>query len=126
MRQGNKESVAEFANRFNQTEFELEKLVPNIHRLPTTKDTQDICCELELIHAFVIKLKDSISKELVSRELKHTSLQSMIEAAQRFEDHKAKDTTEDITNWTPDVLYSGYGPTRPSSDGYKGSKKATH
>ena len=56
MRQGNKESVAEFANRFNQTQFELEKLVPNINRLPTTKDTQDICCELELIHAVVIKL----------------------------------------------------------------------
>ena len=66
MRQGNKESVAEFANRFNQTQFELEKLVPSIHRLPTTKDTKDICCELELIHAFVIKLKDSISKESVS------------------------------------------------------------
>ena len=52
-----KESVAEFANRFNQTQFELEKLVLNIHRLQTTKDTHDICYELELIHAFVNKLK---------------------------------------------------------------------
>ena len=127
MRQGNKESVAEFANRFSQTQFELENLVPNIHRLPTTKDTRDICCELELIHAFVIKLKDCISKELVSREFKYTSLQSLIEAAQCFEDHKAKDTTtEDVTNWTPDVLYSGYGPTRPSNNGYKRSKRKQH
>ena len=47
----------------------------------------------------------------------------MIEAAQQFEDHKAKDTTEDVTNWAPAVLYSGYGPTRPSNNGYKGSKQ---
>ena len=31
-----------------------------------------------------------ISKDLVSREFKYTSLQSLIEAAQYFEDHKAQ------------------------------------
>ena len=59
----------------------------------------------------------------MSREFKYTSLQSLVEAAQRFETTKLKDTTEDVTNWTPDVLYSGYGPTRPSNNGYKGSKQ---
>ena len=81
MEQTTKESVAEFANRFTQTQFELEILVPNIHRFPESKDTKTICNELELIHAFVIKLKPSISKDLVSREFKYTSLQSPIEAA---------------------------------------------
>ena len=85
MEQTAKQSVAEFANRFTQTRFELEKLVPNIHRCPESKDSN----ELELIHAFVIKLKPPITKDLVSREFKYTSLQSLIEAAQRFEDHKA-------------------------------------
>ena len=57
--QGNKESVAEFANRFTQN-------IPNIHRLSITKDAKDSCSELELIHAFVIKLKDSIKKDFKS------------------------------------------------------------
>ena len=60
MEQTAKESVAEFANRFTQTQFELENLVPNIHRFPESKDSKAICNELELIHAFVIKLKPSI------------------------------------------------------------------
>ena len=71
MEQTVKESVAEFANRFTQTQFELEKLVPNIHRLPESKDSKAICNELELIHAFVIKLKPPISKDLVSRKYKN-------------------------------------------------------
>ena len=113
MEQTAKESVAEFANRFTQTQFELEKLVPNIHRFPESKDSKDICNELELIYAFVIKLKPSISKDLVSGEFKYTSLQSLIETAQRFEKHKASVQDKlSATNWAPDVLYSsGYGPT---------------
>ena len=78
MQQGNKESVAEFANRFTQTQLELVKLVLNIHCLPTTKDAKDSCSELELIHAFVITLKDPVKKDLVSREFKYSSLQSLI------------------------------------------------
>ena len=113
MDQTAKESVSEFANRFMQTQFELEKLVPNIHKFPESKGSKAICNELELIHAFVIKLKPSISKDLVSREFKYTSLQSLIEAAQRFEDHKALVQDKlSATNWAMDVLYSsGYGPT---------------
>ena len=78
----NNESVADFGNHFTQTQFEVEKLVPNIHRLPASKDSTNNFSELELIHTFVIKLKDSISKELVSREFNYTSLQSLIKAAQ--------------------------------------------
>ena len=134
MEQTAKESVAEFANRFTQTQFELEKLVPNIHRFPESKDSKDICNELELIHAFVIKLKPSISKDLVSRAFKYISLQSLIEAAQCFEDHKAP--VQDklfATNWAPDVLYSsGYGPTNnmkgtnPNHQGRWGCKSRNH
>ena len=84
-----------------------------VHWLLESKDSKAICNELELIHVFVIKLKASISKDLVSHEFKCTSLQSLIEAAQRFEDHKAPVQDKlSATNWAPDVLYSsGYGPT---------------
>ena len=92
---------------FTQTQFELEKLVPNIHRFPESKDSKDIWNELELIHAFVIKLKPSISKDLVSRKFKYTSLQSLIEAAQRFEDHEyggPNVTSENLRIWLSESL----------------------
>ena len=90
-------------------------MVPDIHRLPASKDSTNNCSELELIHAFVIQLKDSISKELVSREFNYTSLQSLIEAAQRFEEHKDPIIQDKpVSNWTPDVLFSGRGPSRPT------------
>ena len=73
MQQGNKESIAEFANHFTQTQLELEKLVPNIHRFSATKDAKD-SSEVELIHSFIIKLRDPIKKDLVSREFKYSSL----------------------------------------------------
>ena len=113
MEQTAKESVAEFANRFTQTQIELEKLIPNIHQFPQSKDSKDICNELELIHAFMIKLKPSISKDLVSFKFKYNSLQSLIEAGQRFEDHKAPVQDKlSATNCALDVLHSsGYGPT---------------
>ena len=96
-----------------QTQCELEKLVPNIHWFPKSKDSKDICNELELIHVFVIKLKPSISKDLVSHKFKYTSLQLLIEAAQCVEDHKAPVQDKlSATNWALDILYSsGYGPT---------------
>ena len=48
----------------------------------------------------------------------------MIEEAQCYKDHKAQDTmiNKEIMNWTPDVLYSGYGPTRHPNNGNQGTK----
>ena len=83
MRQQNDESVADFAHRFTETQNELEKLLPNIHRTPASDGNTDI----ELITAFTIKLQDHIMKELISRDVKHTSLQAVISAAERFEMH---------------------------------------
>ena len=60
-------------------------------------------------------MKDSISKELVSREFNYTSLQSLIEAAQRFEEHKDPIIQDKpVSNGTPDVLFFGHGPSRPT------------
>ena len=81
MRQQTDESVADFAHRFTETQNELEKLPPNIHRTPASDGNTDI----ELITAFTIKLKDHIANELISRDVKHTSLQAVISAAERFE-----------------------------------------
>ena len=76
MTQGPNESVADFAHRFCETQHALEKLIPNIHR---TADGGDI----ELIHAFAIKLLPAISKEILSRDFNFPDLPSVIEAAKR-------------------------------------------
>ena len=83
MRQQNDESVADFAHRFTETQNEVEKLLPNIHHTPASDGNINI----ELITAFTIKLKDHIAKELTSRDVKHTSLQAVISAAEHFEKH---------------------------------------
>ena len=59
--QGPTETVPKFAHRFLQVQHSLEKLVPKIH---FTQDNQDI----ELQHAFLIKLRPAIAKHLASRE----------------------------------------------------------
>ena len=75
MRQNRHESVGDFAHRFCETQHELEKLIPKIHG------------ELELIYAFVIRLKENTSRDLIYREFNYTTLQSLITAAQRYESH---------------------------------------
>ena len=79
MTQQPNESVADFAHRFSETQHELDKLIPGIHKTAGK--------EIELIFAFVNKLRSEISKELVSREFKFDKLQEIIEAAQRYEAH---------------------------------------
>ena len=117
MRQQNDESVADFAHRFTETQNELEKLLPNIDRTPASDGNTDI----ELITAFTIKLKDHIAKELISRDVKHTSLQAVISAAERFEMHlpslastQPAEGREDLSNWEPVAHYSGTLPRRPT------------
>ena len=92
-------------------------LLPNIHRTPSSDGNTDI----ELITAFIIKLKDHIAKELISRDVKHKSLQAVISAAERFEMHlpslastQPAEGCEDLSNWEPVAHYSGTLPRRPT------------
>ena len=58
MHQQPNESVADFAHRFTETQHELEKLLPKIHRAADA-DGND---EVELIYSFSIKLKNPFLK----------------------------------------------------------------
>ena len=121
MQQQPNESVADFAHRFTETQHELEKLLPKIHPAADA-DGND---EVELIYSFSIKLKKSISKDLMSRDFKYKTLQELISAAQTYELHSetlsGKDY-EDLSAWglnntdTPEpvAVYSGPMQSRPS------------
>ena len=128
MRQQNDESVADFAHRFTETQNELEKLLPNIYCTPASDGNTDI----ELITAFTIKLKDHIAKELIFRDVKHTSLQAVISAAERFEMHllslastQPAEGPADLSNWEPVAHYYGTLPRRPTSPQSKGTGRSS-
>ena len=55
MQQGKNESVPDFAHGFSKVEHQLEKYIPNAHK---TSDGS----EIELIHAFVLKVYPDIYK----------------------------------------------------------------
>ena len=76
------ESVADFSHRFSH---QLQKLLPGIHKLKGEDGAGE---DLELMYAFTIKLREDIAAELVSREFKYTSLQSVIDAARHYEEHR--------------------------------------
>ena len=61
------------AHRFSETQHERDKLIPGIRKTAGK--------EIELIFAFVNKLRSKISKELISIEFKFDKLQEIIEAA---------------------------------------------
>ena len=79
------ESVADFSHRFCEVQHQLQKLLPGIHKLNSEDGAGE---DLELIYAFTIKLREDIAAELVSREFKYSSLQSVIDAARRYEEHR--------------------------------------
>ena len=79
------ESVSDFSHRFLETQNSLEKLLPGIHR---SSDG-----DLELIHAFIMKLKPVIAKHLLSRDVDLKDISHTIEAAKRYE---AVETTMDF------------------------------
>ena len=58
MHQQPNERVADFAQQFTETQHELEKLLPKIHRAADA-DGND---EVELIYSFAIKLKNPFLK----------------------------------------------------------------
>ena len=71
--------------RFCEVQHQLQKLLQGIHKLKSEDGTGE---DLELIYAFTIKLREDIAAELVSREFKYSSLQSVIDAARRYEEHR--------------------------------------
>ena len=75
---------ADFSNRFCEVQHQLQKLLPGIHKLKEDGVGED----LELIYAFAIKLREDIAAELVSREFKYSSLQSVTDVARRYEEHR--------------------------------------
>ena len=78
-------SVADFSHRFCEVQHQLEKLLPGIHKLKGEDGAGE---DLELIYAFTIKLREDIAAEVVSRGFKYSSLQSVIDAARRYEEHR--------------------------------------
>ena len=127
------ESVADFAHKFTETQHELEKLLPKIHGAADA-DGND---EVELIYSFSIKLKKSISKDMMSREFKFKSLQEIISPAQRYELHSdslpGKDF-EELPAWEltkhakpePVAVYSGPIQSRPSPRPFSQQQDFSH
>ena len=115
IKQAQRESVADFSHRFSEVQNELEKLIPGIHR---TADG-----ELELIHAFSIKLLPEISKEIVSREFKYTTLQEIITVASRYEQNVLFSGSKEphSGNSQPGVMYS-----QPHFEGPRRTDPVTH
>ena len=99
MKQQPQESVAVFCHRFSEVQHELEKLIPGIHR--TTDGT-----ELELIHTFSIKLLPHISKEIISRDFKYSSLQELITVVARYEQNILLPSSPNTGHSPPGVLFS--------------------
>ena len=93
MQQGKNEYVPNFAHRFSETQHQLEKYIPNVHK---TSDGS----EIELIRAFVLKVRPDISKELVFQNFSvFKTLQAVVEAAQRYEVHTQSTVTHDVSSW---------------------------
>ena len=78
VKQGSAECDCEFAHQFHDVQNELIKLIPNIHLTPDGSD-------VELRHAFTIKLQTEIQSEIVSRDFTYSSLQEIVQVAERFE-----------------------------------------
>ena len=131
MQQQPNESVADFAHRFTEIQHELEKLLLKIHRAADA-DGND---EVELIYSFSIKLKKSISKDLMSRDFKFQSLQDIISAAQRYELHSdSLPGKDELSAWEftkdakpePVAVYSGPIQSRPSPSHFPQQQDFSH
>ena len=70
--------VSQFSHIILGVQHASEKSAPGIHYLNDKSD-------LELRHAFIIKLQPKFPKEILSRAVKYESLQELIFVAERFE-----------------------------------------
>ena len=105
MKQNEFEKVCDFAHRFMDVQTELSKLIPKIHLTPDGTD-------VELQHAFVIKLRSTIRAEIASREFKYPDLQAIIDTAQRYELHHPPV----METWKPS--HTHVSSTLPSTKSY--------
>ena len=106
MSQQKLESVADFAHRFLETQHCLEKLIPAIHRAGG---------DIELMHAFMLKLQPPLSKNLISRDSSFSSLTAVIEAAKRFESVDSQQQQELANSWTPQAVVAAQSTPRSFS-----------
>ena len=67
LRQCPNETIPQFSHRFLEIQHSLENLIPKIHFKPENDD-------VKLRHSFLIKLRPEISKHLVSRDTKFSTL----------------------------------------------------
>ena len=102
MRQNPSESVSNFAHRFLETQNSLEKLIPGIH---SSSDGN----QMELVHAFSMKLRPELAKSLISRDQPFQDLLAAIDCAKRHEAMMVPDSS----SMPAEVLYSA--PGRSSS-----------
>ena len=107
------ETVSNFAHRFLETQHALEKLIPGIH---TSHDGN----QMELIHAFSMKLKPVIAKELLSRDTPFQSITAVIEAAKR---HEAVCSHSEVLSTWPTSANAMYSVTPVSC--HQGMKVST-
>ncbi len=84
MRQNPSESVFNFVHRFLETQNSLEKLIPGIHSSPNGN-------QMELVHAFSMKLNADISKFLLSRDEPFSDIMQAIECANRHKSVSEKE-----------------------------------
>ena len=78
LKQNANESVSNFAHRFLEIQHSPEKLIPGIHTSPDGN-------QMELIHAFSMKLLPHLSKPLISRDMTFAEILDAIEYAKRKE-----------------------------------------
>ena len=97
LKQNANESVSNFAHRFLEIQHALEKLIPGIHTSPDGN-------QMELIHAFSMKLLPHLSKPLISRDTPFADILDAIECAKRQESVNIIPDSASMST----ALYSGH------------------
>ena len=78
----------------------MEQLIPGMHK--TNKGE-----EIEPIHAFAIKLRADISKDILARDFNYPTLTALIEAAKRYETRADSNSTAfDVKPWSNELNIS--------------------
>ena len=120
MHQHPSESVSNFAHRFLETQHSLEKLLPGIH---SSADGN----QMELVHAFSMKLQPEIAKFLISREEPFSDILVAIECAKRHE-IRAQPTSDESSpqpavSLRPEALYAAH-PAHNNTPKFEAQKPA--
>ena len=114
MHQNPSESVSNFSHRFLETQHSLEKLLPGIH---SSSDGN----QMELVHAFSMKLRPEIAKALISRDEPFKDLMAAIDCAKR---HEAMAIDEPSSPHAA-AFYSATGNSSPTKKVQREGRKET-